>query len=126
MTKAQENKPNQDSQIEISRSQLEVYATELQLHVREQRGVREELQRTNGQLEQRLMEITSLNRLFQDHLTERSSLFEMYRSILERLERHAAEAWDLSEFAKGNLTSDVFPVPSWEPVNGIHEVRRAA
>ena len=126
MTKARKKEPAREPLIEVSRDQIEVYAAELQQHFREQKKMHRELEERNQQLEQRLMEITSLNRLFQDHLAERSSLFGVYRNILTGLERQADEASALSEFAKEHLTSNVFPVPSWEPLGGVHETHRAA
>ena len=126
MTKTRKKEPAREPLIEVSRNQIEVYAAELQHHFREQKKMHKELEERNQQLEQRLMEITSLNRLFQDHLAERSSLFGVYRNILTGLERQADEASALSEFAKAHLTSDVFPVPSWEPLGGVHETQRAA
>ena len=126
MTKARKKEPAQEPLVAISRDQLEVYAAELQQHFREQKKMHGELEDRNQQLEQRLMEITSLNRLFQDHLTECSSLFEVYRNILTRLGRQAEEASALSQFAKANLTTDVFPAAAREPIGGVREEDQAA
>ena len=52
----------------LSRQQLEIYARELQQHFREERRLRQLLREHNGQLEQRMRELTALNTMFQAHL----------------------------------------------------------
>jgi len=66
MTTTLETSPNASEL--LSRQQLEIYARELQQHFREERRLQQQLRERNGQLEQRLRELSALNTMFQAHL----------------------------------------------------------
>ena len=55
----------------LVRQQLERYAGELRDLFHKERRSRQDLADKNQQLEQRVRELTALNRLFQEHLVER-------------------------------------------------------
>ena len=54
----------------LSGRQMEIYATELQEHYHEERRLRRVLETRNHELEQRVNELLSLNRLFQKFISE--------------------------------------------------------
>ncbi len=54
----------------LSERQIEIYATELQQHYHEERRLRRELETRNHELEQRVNELLSLNRLFQKLISQ--------------------------------------------------------
>ena len=54
----------------LSERQIEIYANELQEHYHEERRLRRELESRNHELEQRVNELLSLNRLFQKFLSQ--------------------------------------------------------
>ncbi len=54
----------------LSERQMEIYATELQEHYHEERRLRRELETRNHELEQRVNELLSLNRLFQKFISQ--------------------------------------------------------
>lgn len=54
----------------VSERQLEIFATELQEHYYEERRLRTELETRNQELEQRVIELLSLNRLFQKFISQ--------------------------------------------------------
>ena len=54
----------------LSERQLAIYATELQEHYHEERRLRRELETRNRELEQRVNELLSLNRLFQKFISQ--------------------------------------------------------
>lgn len=104
---AQENSDPQGSVSGLTLRQLEIYATELQQYYREERRLRGELEERNQQLEQRLQELTALNQLFQQHLTERFNLVDTYRWVLEQLQRLAQEANDLARQASSQTIAEL-------------------
>ena len=65
----------------LSRQQLEIYASELRQHMESERRLNRELEDRNGELEQRIREITALNQLFQQHLSESASVVQAYEDI---------------------------------------------
>ena len=98
----------------LSREQLEIYAKELAAHVQTERGLRKELERHNRQLEQRVREITALNRLFQKHLDERQAVVTAYREVLV----------GLKELVKGGRrTRGVGPIAAASGPSGPAETR---
>ena len=54
----------------LSEQQIEIYAKELQEHYHEERRLRRELETRNHELEQKVNELLSLNRLFQKFISE--------------------------------------------------------
>jgi len=86
----QEPQPPQSLE-QVSREQLEIYARELQASFHKERRLRQELQERNGQLEQRVREITALNQMFQEHL-RRTPLAQAYVELREGLQRLVREA----------------------------------
>ena len=54
----------------LSEKQIEIYANELQAHYHEERRLRRELETRNHELEQRVNELLSLNKLFQKFISE--------------------------------------------------------
>ena len=66
MSVANEQQPETFQQ--FSAQQLEIYASELQSHYREERRLRRELENRNRELEQRVKELLSLNKMFQEFL----------------------------------------------------------
>ncbi len=76
---------------EMSQKQLEIYAAELYRHFNEERLLRRELENRNKQLEQRVTELASLNKLFQKYLEDYGVLEEAYERILGVIENLAEE-----------------------------------
>ena len=70
-----------------------------------------ELEERNIQLEQRVMELTALNKLFQDHLVQRFAVVQAYQEILEGLQILAHEAGALAERAREHQISDLDDIP---------------
>ena len=54
----------------LSEQQIEIYAKELREHYHEERRLRRELEASNQELEQRVNELLSLNKLFQKFMSE--------------------------------------------------------
>ena len=100
-----ESQPTQTFQ-NLSQQQLEVYALELYKHFHEERRLRVELEERNGQLEQRIRELASLNRLFQGFMEEYSAFLEGYQHISGRMEWLAHEAAELAQRARPQLVVD--------------------
>lgn len=73
----------------------------------EEQRLHNRLEEEHRQLEQRVRELTALNRLFQEHLNQRIAMVEGYREILEGLEGLARQATELAELAR----SQTFPDP---------------
>lgn len=80
----------------LSRGQIAVYARELQSHYRQERCLRQEL-------EQRLRELSALNRLFQEHLRQRSGVVEAYCEVLAALRRISLETTAVTARAEREL-----------------------
>ena len=78
--------------VRLGLQQLQVYAKELQQHFQNERRLREEVLEKNRQLEQRVQEITALNRLFQQHLCQSTTIIEAYRKFVARLRILSEEA----------------------------------
>lgn len=70
----------------MDRRQLEIYARELREHFREERRLRRELDDLNKVLEQRVGELEALNRMFQQHLVERTEMAEAFSKMASALE----------------------------------------
>ncbi|MBI4310891.1 MAG: hypothetical protein HY681_03825 [Chloroflexi bacterium] len=73
-------------------AQLEIYAKELQEHFQRERTLRQELETRNRELEQRLMELTALNQLFQRYLEERSTVLDALQTLVGSLSQVSGEA----------------------------------
>ena len=99
----------------LSREQLEIYAKELAAHVQTERGLRKELERHNRQLEQRVREITALNRLFQKHLDERQAVVTAYREVLVGLKELVKGAGGLEQWARSQPLPDLQDLPKLAP-----------
>lgn len=50
-----------------------------------------EVAERTGELEQRVRELTALNRMFQEHLLQHSAVVESYQGLLQRLRSHLQE-----------------------------------
>ena len=66
----------------LSERQLDIYATELQDHYHEERRLRRELEKRNQELEQRVNELLSLNRLFQKFMAQSFASSDSVSAIL--------------------------------------------
>ena len=66
----------------LSEKQLDIYATELQQHYHEERRLRRELERRNHELEQRVNELLSLNKLFQKFMAQSFASSDSVPAIL--------------------------------------------
>jgi hypothetical protein len=96
----------------LSREQIAVYARELQSAFQRERCLRQELEGINGELEQRLRELSALNRMFQKHLLQRSAGVEAYRVALAALRRIRLETTAVTERAEG----EPLPEGNWSPM----------
>lgn len=85
---------------QLSRQQLVIYARELQELFNEERHLRQELEGQKSQLEQLFREMAALNRLFQEHLSQRFKVVQAYREVLEGVQKIAQEINALAEHAK--------------------------
>lgn len=92
---------------DLSRDQLAIYARELQEHYQEETCLRRELEDSNKDLEQRVRELSALNRLFQEHLRQRFALVEAYSEVVEGLQRLNLETNALAERAKGERLPEI-------------------
>jgi FixJ family two-component response regulator len=84
----------------------------------EERRLHEELEERQGQLEQRVRELTALNGLFQRHMQERNQVVDAYRDLLKGLrdlpkgmQKLAAQTLELVERAEAQ------PIPELEDVS---------
>ena len=91
----QEPQPPQSFE-QVSREQLEIYAREIQASFHKERRFRQELEDRNRELQQRVREITALNKMFQEHLA-RTPLAQAYVELREGLQRLVREADALLE-----------------------------
>ena len=66
-------------------------------------GMKEE----RHQLEQRVQELTALNKLLQEHLHQRFEMVEAYTGLLESLQKLAQEASALAEQARSQPYLDL-------------------
>lgn len=106
--------------------QLEIYATELQQYYREERRLRRELEERNQQLEQRLQELTALNQLFQRHLTERFSLVDSYKWVVQQLQRLAQQANELAYQASSQPIPDLRQSTDTDGDSGYQALEQAS
>ena len=95
----------------LSRAQLEIYAKELNEHVRVERHLRLELEGQNQQLEQRVREITALNQLFQRHLDERVAVVKAYKEVIDGLNKIGQEFSALVRRAEEQPLPDLQELP---------------
>ena len=100
---------------ELSRNQLAIYAKELQEHYQQGTSLRRELEENNRDLEQRVRELTALNRLFQEHLRQRLSVVDAYSELFEGLQRLSQETVSLTERAKSERLTNVGVKPGLNP-----------
>jgi predicted nuclease with TOPRIM domain len=84
---------------EMGLSQLQIYARELRETFLREQALRSQLEEKNQALEQRVRELTSLNKMFRNHLKVRFQAEEGYARLhknmsefLDRLEALIAEA----------------------------------
>lgn len=99
----------------LSREQIYIYAKEIQEHFREERRLRMELEEQNQKLAQRVQELSALNRLFQEHLEQRSDMVQAYREVLQGVERLAQEATALARRAQSLPLPDLGDIPRLGP-----------
>lgn len=102
--------PPTDDLEQLNQQQLEIYAKELQRTFQEERRLSDQLKERNQELEQRVNELTALNRMFQEHLSERYTVIETYKKLVNGLRRLVQEASDLEEFARSQ------PIPDLEGI----------
>ncbi len=88
---------------DISQQQMEIYALELYKHFRDERRLRGDLENLNRQLEQRVGELASLNKLFQEFLEEYIGFQGEYISFLDSYQHIVADtqsaARDMTQLA---------------------------
>ncbi|MFP3975499.1 MAG: response regulator [Dehalococcoidia bacterium] len=97
-------KPFEDRELH-SNIQMALYKHRME---EEQRRLHNELEKKNRELEQRVTELTALNKLFQKHLSERFAVTEAYRDVLQGLEKLCQEASTLAEWARAQ------PLPEFQ------------
>ena len=73
----------------------------------ERHRLRRELEETNRQLDFRVRELTSLNRLFQEHLSQRFAVIEAYREVVEGLRELDDKTKALAERAEAQQLPDL-------------------
>ena len=73
------------------------------------------VQERTTELEQRLREITALNKFFQRHLEWRSTVDAHYREIGEELKRISVEISDLAIRAQTEPFIDIPDLPNLDP-----------
>lgn len=81
---------------ELTREQLQLYAKELQDLFRRERALRAQLEERNTALEQRVAELTALNKLFREHLTRYFAVLDAYWQLKRGLDGLAQRANALS------------------------------
>ncbi len=74
-----------------------------------------EAKQAEAELNQRLRELESLNRLFQQHLRERFGVVEAYRELLDSLETQSVTLSDLIKRARSHPLPDLRDVVNFEP-----------
>lgn len=84
----------------------------------EERRLLQELQEQHQQLEQRVRELTALNRLFQQHLSERSAGVQGYKEVLDGLQRVQKEINALVDRAKSQALPELQDVANLDPGSG--------
>lgn len=72
------------------------------------------------QLEQRVKELTALNRLFQEHQGQRFQVVEAYREVLEGLQKLAQETSVLVQRAQSQPLPELEQVPLLDPEIGLN------
>lgn len=72
----------------------------------EQQWLREEIQRRNEELERRVQELEGLNRLFQQHLSERFAVVDAFRQLIEDLERNPRDMQGALQRARSQSLPD--------------------
>ncbi|MBI4180778.1 MAG: hypothetical protein HY528_02500 [Chloroflexi bacterium] len=87
----------------LGEEQLKIYAKEIAELYRQEQQLRQVLEEKNRELEQRVRELTGLNNLFQQHLSEQSPMIEITREIVVELGKFARDANRLAERAKRQL-----------------------
>jgi DNA-binding NtrC family response regulator len=95
---------------EVRRARRKAEDGELRLH--------RELEEKHRQLEQRITELTAVNRLFQDHLAQRFAAVQAYRDFLEGLQRLLKEMSALVERAQSQPIPDLQDAPGLDPEVG--------
>lgn len=96
----------------MSQQQLELYAIELYNHVREEQRLRSELEVRNEELQQRINELTSLNRLFQGFMREYFAFTQSYQRIAAAAQRLADDAQELSRRVRPQSLSELIASPA--------------
>ena len=92
---------------QLSRQQLEIYASELRQHMESERRLNRELEERNGELEQRIREITALNQLFQQHLSETASVVQAYEDIHQGLKQLVKGTSVLEQWTQSRPMADL-------------------
>ena len=82
MTDAETETGAHHSFAEMTKEQIAIYAKELNESFRKERGLRTTLQERDSMLDQRAREVTALNHLLQQQLTEWHGFAEDYREVL--------------------------------------------
>ncbi|MBI4282349.1 MAG: response regulator [Chloroflexi bacterium] len=84
----------------------------------ERHRLRQNLEEQRQQLEYRVRELTSLNRLFQEHLEQRFALVEAYREVLKNLKKLVGDTAALAEWAASQPFPDLQDVSDADPNSG--------
>ncbi len=80
---------------DLSRQQLEIYATELREQFREANRLRAELEQTNEDLGQRVRELLALNNLFRQRVSQHDEVTQGVGRIIAGLQELAGQAEEL-------------------------------
>ena len=93
----------------LSEKQLDIYATELQQHYHEERRLRRELETRNYELEQRVNELMSLNRLVQKFMAQSFEYSNMGSSFSPVAENSDADSDNCPQDPANNSGKEDLP-----------------
>lgn len=81
--------------------QLRIYAQELAETYRKEQQLRQEVEAKNRELEQKLRELSALNRMFQKHLDIRFQVEDALKRLVDGIHRTAEEADEILRQTEG-------------------------
>ena len=91
----------------MSLEQLQLYARELAALFQSERQTRQELEKKQKYLEQKIGELEALNQLFQNYLRQRLETQQAYYDLLDRLENIVADARQVRDRAAPPVHADL-------------------
>ena len=87
----------------LSREELETLASEVSENLDRERHVRDDL-------EQRVREVTQLNKAFQEHIRQGFGVIEAYQEVLEGLDGMARHLEDIIQRARSQPLPDLLDI----------------